>query len=92
MRREISDPIEKIVADGLAAAGIRFVHESESKDRTFALDFYLPDFCIFIECKQFWSAGLSEQMKRCPNTIAIQGREAAHTFARMIVNQQTRAD
>lgn len=89
MPREISDPIEKIVAAGLTAAGIRFVHETESKDLTLALDFYLPDFCIFVECKQFWSGGLSDQMKRASNVIAIQGRSAAHAFVAMIgANQQ----
>lgn len=84
----ISDPIEKIIADGLTANGIRFIHETEAKESNLALDFYLPDFDVFIECKQFWSAGLNDQMKRAPNIIAIQGREAAHSFVKMINTQR----
>jgi hypothetical protein len=81
---KLSDPIEQIIADGLDAAGIRFVHESKAKELTLSLDFYLPDFCIFIECKQFWSENLNNQMQRASNIIAIQGRAAAYAFAAMV--------
>lgn len=80
----IDDPIERIIADGLDAAGIRYVHETQSKELTLALDFYLPDFCIFLECKQFWSQNLNNQMQRASNIIAIQGRAAAYAFVSMI--------
>lgn len=81
---KLDDPIEQIIADGLDAAGILYVHESQSKELTLALDFYLPDFCIFVECKQFWSENLNNQMRRASNIIAIQGRSAAHAFVSML--------
>ena len=68
----ISDPIEAIVATALTSSGIRYQHELFGH-----LDFYLPDYEIEIECKQFHSDRISEQMSRHKNVIAIQGKEAA---------------
>ena len=86
----ISDPIEKIVAAGLDAAGIKYRHDSEgdssgdSFGATFGLDFYLPDFDVFIEVKQLHSDRIAEQMGRVGDVIAIQGRTAAEFFAKAI--------
>lgn len=78
------DPMELIIADGLKRAGIRFVHESDNKSQ--CLDFSLPDFGIYIECKQFPTERTSAQIAPFPNVIVIQGREAAHTFAKLIAH------
>ncbi len=80
--RQISDPIELIIANGLTTAGIAFVHESEGLIPR--LDFYLPGRDIYIEVKQFHSERIAQQMAQAPNVIAIQGREAALAFAAMI--------
>ena len=69
---QTNDPIELIIADGLGRAGIRFVHESDNKSQ--ALDFSLPDFGVYIECKQFPSERTSEQIAQFSNVIVIQGR------------------
>ncbi len=81
--RNISDPIEQIIADGLTAADIAFVHESEGLIPR--LDFYLPDKDIYIEVKQFHSERITRQMAQVRNVIAIQGREAALAFVEMIM-------
>lgn len=74
----ITDPIEKIIDSALAQAGIR---RSESPSR---LDFYLPDYDVHIECKQFHTSRISEQTSRVENVIVIQGIKAAETFARFL--------
>jgi hypothetical protein len=85
------DPIEQIMADALAAAGIRFIHDSDDKKATKALDFLLPDLGIFIEVKQFHSDRIAEQMSRAENVIAIQGRRAAEAFAEILAAAQAGA-
>lgn len=79
------DPIELIVAGGLNRAQIRFVHESDNKDQ--ALDFYLPDSGVYIECKQFSTSRTSAQIANVANVIVIQGRQAALTFVELITRR-----
>lgn len=83
------DPIELIVADALSKAGIKFIHESENKSQS--LDFSLPDFGAYIECKQFPTDRTSKQIAPFPNVIVIQGREAAMMFAQMISSSSVSA-
>lgn len=80
--RYITDPVEQVVASGLFECGVAFVHET--KGDTKRLDFYLPDFNVYIECKRFHSDRISEQMSRVDNVISIQGMDAAKTFAKLI--------
>ena len=79
------DPIEMMIADGLALAGIRFVHESDNKSQN--LDFYLPDDDVYIECKQFPTDRTSAQIGGYPNVIVIQGRKAARKFCELIARK-----
>jgi len=76
------DPIELIVAGGLDANGIEFVHESDNKEQK--LDFYLPDLDTYIECKQFPTDRTSAQISGFPNVIVVQGRGAAWAFVKML--------
>lgn len=76
------DPVEKIIEDALTDAGVAFKREVESD--TCRLDFYLPDVGVYIECKQFHTPRIADQMARAPNVIAIQGMDAARAFAAMI--------
>lgn len=76
----IADPVERIVATGLAERGIQFVHEPDDTN----LDFYLPKYGVYIECKRFHSERSNEQLSRAANVILIQGYEAAHCFANML--------
>lgn len=83
----ISDPIERIVAEALTAAGIRF--ETHYGVHHGAPDFLLPDHGVYIECKQFYTERTAKQMASVPNVIVIQGRKAAEAFASMITNKRT---
>lgn len=78
----MSDPIEDIIATALTEAGIHFLCEDEHDGPP--LDFLLTESGVFIECKQFHSQRIGAQMNKAANVIAIQGREAALMFARMI--------
>lgn len=78
----INDPIERIVADGLGRAKIRYIHESHHGGPP--LDFYLPDYDIYLEVKQLHSDRIAKQMAQVPNIIAIQGRAAAVAFCAML--------
>lgn len=69
----ISDPLEQQLADALSKAGVRFVHESEDAHVTKALDFFLPDFGIYLEVKGGHTDRIAWQMSRGANAIAIQG-------------------
>ena len=85
----ITDPVEKIIAEALTAKGIRFIHNGHGEITEKNLDFYLPDYDVYIECKQFHTDRSSEQLKRHPNVILIQGMEAAKLFA-ILNNKFTR--
>ena len=76
------DPIEGIVGSALSVRGVRYVCDGDGDTK--ALDFYLPDFGVYIEVKQFHTERVSEQMTRDPNIIVIQGRAAAEAFASLI--------
>lgn len=77
----IADPVERIIAEALTAKGIRFIHDGHGATTEKNLDFYLPDYDVYIECKQAHSDRSSEQLKRHPNIILIQGMEAARFFS-----------
>lgn len=79
-REAVVDPVEKIIADALDGAGIAYKCGYER----YALDFELVGIGVYIECKQFHSDRISDQMARHENVIAIQGIHAARTFAKMI--------
>lgn len=74
-----TDPVESIVEDALDAAGIR--HDVSH------LDFFLPDYGVYVECKQFFTLRVVEQMVQASDVIVIQGRSAAISFAHMITKK-----
>lgn len=71
----IDDPMEKIIAESLP---VRFEHEKNG------LDFYLPDYDVYIEVKQFHSDRISEQMKRQKNVIVVQGVVAVRFMSEIL--------
>ncbi len=77
-----NDPIETILEDALYEAGIDYVKETDI--RASGLDFYLPEYDLHIEVKQFHTPRIAEQMSRVKNVIAIQGVEAAKFFAKIL--------
>ena len=74
-RKYTDDPIEKIIADALDGAGIKYRHDDP-------LDFECAGFAI--EVKQFYSARALRQLDGRSDVILIQGRGAAKAFASMI--------
>lgn len=74
----MKDPVESIIEDALINSGYCFEREKNG------LDFYIPSLDLYIECKQFHSNRISDQMGRVPNIIAIQGKQAAYAFYTMV--------
>jgi hypothetical protein len=73
--------MERMIADALDGARIRF----RRADKTAAgMDFYLPDFDLYIEVKQFHSDRIAAQTSRAPNVIVAQGAGAVSTLAALI--------
>jgi hypothetical protein len=78
------DPVEFIVRNALAMRGVDFTEGDKNDDR---LDFHLPDLGVSIECKQFFTPRISEQMQRSENVIVIQGVGAAKAFFLMMTGE-----
>lgn len=76
------DPVEELIASAMKRNKVKFLTSPDPACR--GLDFYLPDYDVFVEVKQFHSGRISEQMSRAENVIAIQGRGAAKAFARIL--------
>lgn len=82
MRSRTLDPVEVEVRSALAIRGVDFVEEEDPRAKN--LDFYLPDYDLHIEVKQFHSDRSNEQLRRASNIILIQGMEAARTFTYLL--------
>lgn len=76
------DPVEREVRSALAIRGVDFVEEEDPRAKN--LDFYLPDYDLHIEVKQFHTERSNEQLSRAPNVILIQGMGAASAFATLL--------
>jgi hypothetical protein len=77
----IKDHCEAYIFDMLTLANEPFVQGDKHPSR---LDFYLPNYNIFIEVKQFHSNRIAEQMSREHNVIALQGVESCILFGDML--------
>lgn len=80
------DPVELIIAGALTRAGVAFIHESD--DRSQFLDFYLPDYDVYIEAKQYPTPRTASQLAIADNIIVIQGRRSAEVFADLIAGNR----
>jgi hypothetical protein len=82
----INDPMELIIAAALTDAGIRFHHQTDKNSKAFAarLDFYLPDYEVYIEVKRMSTHRIASQMGRVANVIAVQGKPAVEVMAGLI--------
>lgn len=81
-----SDPMEQMIEQALGAPRIRFV-TGDGGHNPVGLDFYLPDFDVHIEVKQFHTARVAVQMARAENVIVAQGRAAVELLRDMIAAQ-----
>lgn len=78
----ITDPMERMIADALDAAGIAYVTDYGGGNPS-GLDFRL-DNGIEIEVKRYHSPRIARQMARAENVIAVQGKPAVEWLAAMI--------
>ncbi len=74
------DPMESATERVLIDAGIAWTRD----DAKSGLDFYLPDYDVYVEVKRYHTDRIAEQMSRRPNVIAIQGLDALKVFARLV--------
>ena len=73
----IEDPLEMEVARILDEARVAYIHESSSPHQR--LDFYLPAYGVYIECKAYSTDRTAEQIKD-KKVIVLQTMEAVKTF------------
>lgn len=79
----MTDPMEKIIAEALDRANIRYT-TGYGGGNAVGLDFHLLDSDVHVEVKQFHTPRIAEQMSRAPNVIALQGEVAVRLFASLI--------
>lgn len=62
--------MEEMVDRWLTANGINFRRADDMKTR---LDFFLPDFNVYIEVKRFHTPRINDQLERATDIIIVQG-------------------
>lgn len=83
----MTDPMEKIMRDALTREGFTFTEDGKpGGEINKGLDFHLTDYGIQIEVKQFHSPRIADQMRRAPNVIAVQGRDAVEFLAALLTD------
>lgn len=83
---KITDPIERPIAEALLKIGVNYIHDSEKGGKT-NLDFYLPDYDVYIECKAFYSDRAIRQIKDKRNVILVQGYDAANLLKKLFLTK-----
>ena len=75
-----SDELEKAIGDELINQGIVFerIHQR--------LDFYLPEFDIYLEIKKYHSERSNSQLSSQDNVILIQGKKSVDFFIKLLRN------
>lgn len=81
-KMHVSDFLEQEIVEILIDLKIKFVHESQ--DNGSALDFYLPDFDVYIEVKQFHTDRVLKQLSSKDNVILIQGRKSIAMLTKLL--------
>jgi len=71
---KITNPVEKPIAEILESHCLEYEHDNVKSSN---LDFYIPSFDIYIECKAFYSDRIIRQIKDKGNVIVVQGEESA---------------
>lgn len=79
----LHDPMERLIADALDRAGIRYLTD-EGGDNPSRLDFALPDYGVEIEVKRFHTERMTKQMARVENVIVAQGEIAVRFLAELL--------
>lgn len=81
-------PLEKKMVALLTKHAIDFRRPDRDKDDPTTLDFFLPDFALYVEVKQFHSPRISDQLAKVPqrtSAIVLMGPTAVEDFERLCV-------
>lgn len=82
--RNIKDPVERWVALALCFTTVTWIKDYRSPNNDSSsprtLDFYIPEWDTYIECKRFHTDRVDDQMRHIENFIVIQGIGAANMF------------
>lgn len=82
-----ADPMEEATEKWLLMNRIKY----RRMDAEIGLDFYLPDFDLYIEVKRFHSPRIGEQMSRAENVIVIQGIKSFDFIMDLLYWKQARS-
>ncbi|MFM5953627.1 MAG: hypothetical protein ACKOPE_04905 [Novosphingobium sp.] len=77
------DPMEKLIADRLDTAGIGYLRENDPRNLA-RLDFYLPDYDLYIGIKRMASDRSGDQLKRADNVALVQGTVAVEWLVKRL--------
>lgn len=72
-------PLEKQLAESLLSAGIKFERPSSQR-----LDFYLPDYDIYIEVKRYHADRVLSQLASQHNIILVQGVKSINALCDLL--------
>lgn len=81
----ISDPMEKLINEGLTVGEYIFTHEGE-KGTGPQLDFRLTDLGVSVEVKRFYSDRAVRQLSKYEDVILVQGKKAVILLATLFAN------
>lgn len=79
-------PLEKQMASLLDRCGIDYTRPEQDRRDPTNLDFYLPDFDLYVEVKQFHTPRVEKQLELVPkkaNALVLQGMTAVLQFERL---------
>ncbi len=77
-KQPYSDELEKQIGIRLNECDIKF-------ERNQRLDFYLPDYGVYLEVKKYHSERSVSQLASQENIVLIQGKEAVTFFCRALI-------
>ncbi len=79
------DPMEEMVERWLLANGIAYRRADDMKTR---LDFFLPDFDVYIEVKRYHTPRINKQLERAPDVIIIQGKASMRFLEHLVARDE----
>lgn len=77
----LTNPLEVAIENILKARGLKYTCNQR-------LDFYLPDYDMYIEVKEYPSERSSAQLESQENVILIQGKKSVEFFKDLLINTQ----
>ena len=79
--------MELQVANILDKLKIKYIHEGKKNGVDQRLDFYIPEFDVYIECKQMHSERTISQLSSAENIILIQGEQSINFLEKLLLKK-----